>query len=441
MGKQDLRAKSISELRAMAKKAGVKAKAGWAKDDYIKALSKGKAAKAAPKKSTAKKPALKKTKKQAKSVPVEKKKASPKVPVAKAAKKPVPLKPVAKKPAPEKSAKKSRPLPKPAKKPAQKASAKSPVKPAPKSREQLRKAKDIKPAIKTPARKAPGKEAAKPLELLTIAELRALAKELKITPAGGQRKADIIAAISKTRVKDTEPPAPAAEVKSPVAKPVPEAMIAKREKVTSPGPRKNSKAAALAPLSKSEHVLPKATEAMVKELKKSPVQEPATPAGVIKKPKGPVPAELPAPSAAETTTKDDEQKMAATPSLAECDRNKIVSMPVTPRRIYVYWQISEDMIAGYKGSLNLKVLDLKTNAFFYVPISERIGEHFIEVSPDAEYAIEAGTINYNGEFINMALLAHAKAAAPASVPEKPEVPDEGTLPEEFFETPESVSSY
>ncbi len=461
MGKQDLRVKSISELRAMAKKAGVKAKSGWKKDDYIKALSK--VTKATPKTKAAKKPAPKTTKKQVKSLPMRKKKTSLKKPVAKAAKKPVTSRPVPKKTAPRKAAKKPvtpSPVPKKtavgksakkiqlpakiAKKPAKKAAVKPLVKPAAKSPGPAKKVKPIKKTVKRSAKKTPVKKTAiKPLELLTIAELRSLAKELKISLVGAQKKADIIAAVSKAKVQDTKTPAVAAEVKRRAEKPVP-AVTAAQKKKAAPEPEKKIKAAPLKPLSKPESALPKAAKAVVKEIKKVPAKVPVSRAGETKETivtQSAGVSEIPSPSTAETTPKADAQIENATPALIEYDRNKIVSMPVTPRRIYVYWQISEDTISQYKGSLNLKVLDLKTNAFFYTPISERVGEHFFDVSPDGEYAIEAGIINYKGEFVNMAQLVQAKASTPVSTPEKTGEAAEEELPDEFFETPESVSSY
>ncbi|MEW6740356.1 MAG: DUF4912 domain-containing protein [Nitrospirota bacterium] len=123
--------------------------------------------------------------------------------------------------------------------------------------------------------------------------------------------------------------------------------------------------------------------------------------------------------------------------------SKLASMPVTPRQVYAYWEITEDTISKYEGSLNLKVINTKTNAFFYTPISERIGEQFISVSPATEYTVELGVINYKGEFVrilkSLPVETPVVGIAPAEV--KEEAPQAGGLPEEFFETPESISSY
>jgi hypothetical protein len=124
--------------------------------------------------------------------------------------------------------------------------------------------------------------------------------------------------------------------------------------------------------------------------------------------------------------------------------NKLASIPVTPGQVYAYWEITEDTISKYEGSLNLKVINTKTNAFFYTPISERIGEQFINVSPAAEYTVAIGVINYRGEFVrilkSMPVETPATGIEPAKVSEAV-ICEAGILPEEFFEIPESISSY
>ncbi len=138
--------------------------------------------------------------------------------------------------------------------------------------------------------------------------------------------------------------------------------------------------------------------------------------------------------------------------------DRIVSMPVTPARLYVYWEIPQNRLAALSGSLNLRARDMKTDSFFYTPVSERIGESFININPGANYSIEIGIINNKGEFVNV--IQPESAAAPEALtgmtgrpqgpryfseaPQSHEItdsPQERVLPEEFFETPGPVSSY
>ena len=110
------------------------------------------------------------------------------------------------------------------------------------------------------------------------------------------------------------------------------------------------------------------------------------------------------------------------------------------------------------GSLNLKVLDTKENCFFYEPVLGRIGESFININPDSDCAVEIGIIDSRGEFVNIIQPESTAVAGDCSdvttegsrgdisVCERPVMigpaqKGEPALPEEFFEAPESVSSY
>lgn len=383
MKKEDLAAKSMAELRTLAKKAGIAPKSSWKKADFIKALSakKGLQKKTAKAAKAAKKPAAKKT--GTKRATTKRTKAAPKAtPKAKA---------------PKKAAKK---------------------------------------ILATPSPKA----ARTPLEALTVAELKGLAKELGIALGSGLKKADIIKALGKatTGKKKAAPK----RAKKATAKPAPETP----ERAIKPAER-------AAPVKKRT---PKA-------------------AGITEQP-------------------------AALPE--EYGVDKVVTMPVTPRRLYIYWEITAGTLGRYRGNLNLKVIDAETGEAFYLPISERVDEYFITVRPGKEYMAEVGVIDAKGDFITLSS-SHPKPAyaprtavpetelfsaaageaveppssrrvragetvrgivAPEEVAEAAELPEEffgvpafissaesgghhrkiheaGVLPEEYFEMPEFISSY
>ncbi len=151
-------------------------------------------------------------------------------------------------------------------------------------------------------------------------------------------------------------------------------------------------------------------------------------------------------------------ELVLTPLPAEYGRDKILSMQVTPGRIYVYWEVAEESLVKYKGGLNLKLQDMKENCFFYAPVSGRIGESFVNINPDSDYAVELGVIDSRGEFVNIiqqgpTAVAEVHHGMPDEGPtgeipacERPEITGtaqkgEPALPEEFFEMPEPVSSY
>lgn len=140
--------------------------------------------------------------------------------------------------------------------------------------------------------------------------------------------------------------------------------------------------------------------------------------------------------------------------------DKVVSMPVSPRRIYVYWEVPEDRLEKFKGSLNLKISDVKTNSFFYTPVSGRLGESFININPESDCTVELGVIDLSGRFVNVVqspeasgMKAPASGSSPGSAMSTKEPltcehqpgdngpGGETALPDEFFEMPEPVSSY
>ncbi|HXW68536.1 MAG TPA: DUF4912 domain-containing protein [Dissulfurispiraceae bacterium] len=147
-----------------------------------------------------------------------------------------------------------------------------------------------------------------------------------------------------------------------------------------------------------------------------------------------------------------------TPLPAEYGGDKIVSMQVTPKRIYVYWEVPEDRLVKYKGSLNLKVLDMKEKNFFYMPVSGRVGEAFIDISPDSDFAVEIGIIDSKGEFVNIIQTESSAVTnlhselqvegSPGEIPACEQLEMIGqsqkrelALPEEFFEMPGPISSH
>lgn len=271
----------------------------------------------------------------------------------------------------------------------------------------------------------------------SISELRVMAKKAGITAKRTWKKQDFIKALSKKksqknktkkkRVKESKKKTPAK--KTVVKKTVTKAEPKKAEKKIK---KKTETQKAKAPVKTKIEVSAKLKQKTLAPAKKE-----------VKGKKG-ISKEL-----AEKQTFPEEPITQSTseemPSLpVRYGENKLASMPVTPSRIYVYWEITEDTISQYRGSLNLKIINSKTNAFFYLPVSERIGEHFINVSPAAEYTVEIGVINYKGKFVK--ILHSLPVETPVSCVAPIEAPpakaaETGGLPEEFFETPESISSY
>jgi len=268
----------------------------------------------------------------------------------------------------------------------------------------------------------------------TVRELRTIAKRAGIAVKGDWKKEDFVKILSSKK-KFTAKPAKPAKRTMPV-KPT------NKTKKTSSGKTEDKK-------STSRKA---AGDQVIKKSVKN--TQTAKPKSVSRKvPPKKTPLTDFAPAAVKPLP-----ELVLAPLPAEYCGDKIVSMQVTPGRIYVYWEVAEDRFSKYKGSLNLKVLDMKENYFFYTPVSGRIGESFININPDSDYAVELGIIDSKGEFVNImqpesTAVTEVNSEMPAEGPSgeitacgQPEMTGpaqkgEVALPEEFFEVPDPVSSY
>ena len=264
----------------------------------------------------------------------------------------------------------------------------------------------------------------------TVRELRAMAKRAGIAVKGDWHKDDLVKVLSlekKSEAKAVKPVKKTKQAKTARKNPSGKTVDKKRIPHNAAGGQVIKKSLKKAQTAKQKNVSLKAPP------KKSPLTD----------------------FAPETVMPPPE---VLTPLPAEYGGDKIVSMQVTPKRIYVYWEVPEDRLVKYKGSLNLRVLDMEEKNFFYTPVSGRVGEAFIDISPGSDFAVEIGIIDYKGEFVNIIQTestavtnVHSEMQverSPGEIPacQQPEIIGEAqkcelALPEEFFEMPGPISSH
>lgn len=256
----------------------------------------------------------------------------------------------------------------------------------------------------------------------TVRELKTMAKRAGIAAKGDWKKEDFIKALSPKK-RSSAKPGNTVKTAKKTAKGNPAAKSGAAHKTAGKPAVKKSVKKASAEKTKSS-------------LRKAPLKKPP------RRTSGPVPLR-PYP------------ELVLPPLPAEYREDKIVTVPVTPGRIYVYWEIPEYKLSISKGSLNLKVVDKKTNAFFYTPVSGRIGESFVNINPHSDYAIKMGIIDCKGEFVNISPSGPSVPEINAGITsewypedmpacEQPEMTgpaQDSVLPEEFFEVPGPISSY
>jgi hypothetical protein len=94
---------------------------------------------------------------------------------------------------------------------------------------------------------------------------------------------------------------------------------------------------------------------------------------------------------------------------SEYGENGITVMPVNPYKLFAFWEIRQETLDIFKGSLNLRVYDVTgidfettdAHSFIDTEVNERVGKMYLDVSPSKEYIADIGIV-YNGIFIGIA---------------------------------------
>jgi hypothetical protein len=96
------------------------------------------------------------------------------------------------------------------------------------------------------------------------------------------------------------------------------------------------------------------------------------------------------------------------PLPSEYGENSITLMLVNPRRVFTFWELREDALGLFQGHLNLRINDVTgidpavtyDVPFLDIPVDERIGSRYLDVSPGMEYITEIGIV-YKNVFISI----------------------------------------
>lgn len=232
----------------------------------------------------------------------------------------------------------------------------------------------------------------KELEEKTVSELRTVAKKAGIA-LKTTRKAEIIDEIIKSVKK--------AKASKPKTKPKPKAKIATK-KVLKPKvkakPKKTVKLKAVKPVKPKKAVKPKVVPAKPKKPVKpkvipvkplppmppKPVPIPKKPAPKIAKPKPAPPRVFPALPISNFST--------------EYSMDTVIALTLEPKKVFIYWEVTENTLKRLDGELILRVYDVtgiadpaKSISSFDISI-QRIGSVYIEVMPEREFIMETGIL-------------------------------------------------
>jgi hypothetical protein len=118
----------------------------------------------------------------------------------------------------------------------------------------------------------------------------------------------------------------------------------------------------------------------------------------------------------------------------EYGENIITLLIVDPFKLFAFWEITEDILLIYTGYLTLRVYDvsgiefngMNANSYFDIRVEERIGDWYIDASPEKEFIADIGVTDNQGTFITIAR--SNKVSTPRVV-----LAEEGELPQKLYD--------
>ncbi len=118
----------------------------------------------------------------------------------------------------------------------------------------------------------------------------------------------------------------------------------------------------------------------------------------------------------------------------EYGEDSIALMTVDPRKLFIYWEVTGDTFKKYKGNLNIRLYDITgvdsggaLKNYVDIVTHDRIGNLYLDVSPEKEFIADIGIIDPAGTFFVVAR--SNRAWTPRS-----EVIEKGLLPHRLYET-------
>ncbi|OGW55162.1 MAG: hypothetical protein A2Y81_12235 [Nitrospirae bacterium RBG_13_43_8] len=119
----------------------------------------------------------------------------------------------------------------------------------------------------------------------------------------------------------------------------------------------------------------------------------------------------------------------------EYGEDSIALMTVDPRKLFIYWEVTQETFKKHKGTLNIRLYDVMgiefdgTNAksCFDIVVNTGIGNLYLVVNSDKEFIADIGMVDSSGTF---SVVARSNRV---STP-RAEVLEKGILPQRLYET-------
>jgi hypothetical protein len=119
----------------------------------------------------------------------------------------------------------------------------------------------------------------------------------------------------------------------------------------------------------------------------------------------------------------------------EYGEDSIALMTVDPRKLFIYWEVTEETFRKHKGTLNIRLYDVtdiefdgtNANSYLDMVVNSGIGNLYLVVNPAKEFIADIGITDSSGTFGFVAR--SNKVSTPRS-----EVMEKGILPQRLYET-------
>jgi hypothetical protein len=94
----------------------------------------------------------------------------------------------------------------------------------------------------------------------------------------------------------------------------------------------------------------------------------------------------------------------------EYGEDAVALMTVDPRKLFIYWEVTEDTLAKHKGDITIRLYDItgidfdgmNANSYLDLTVDKRIGDLYMDVHPGQDYVADIGIKDLLGIFISIA---------------------------------------
>jgi len=119
----------------------------------------------------------------------------------------------------------------------------------------------------------------------------------------------------------------------------------------------------------------------------------------------------------------------------EYGEDSIALMIVDPRKLFIYWEITEGTFKKHAGHINIRLYDVtgvdfdgkNAKSYLDIAVNKRIGSQYIDVDPGKEFIADIGIISHAAVFIMVAR--SNKTSTPMAG-----IAEERALPHRLYET-------